>query len=334
MKYLSIWKDIHPMVTKHGNEYMLNHLITLNGYVDIGIMCAEEASMHDIQPFLNKQTMSKFNRAYMVQGGYDLKYYDIEGITKFSNIDFNIWPWYFIFESSYHSSVALDLPVDKLFICMNYKPRQQRKRLLDQLAKVNLLDSNYVTWHQPTASENFDPDHFFEDQYAWKHWVPQALYLEGTTWDQYCVPRQMFNSVINLVTESFLHCPFATEKTWNSIFAKKPFIILGYPGIHNWLVSQGYKLPSQINYQFDLEQDDDTRIKMIVEELRRLSQLDLQELNDSMKDVCEHNYQHACKFIQNYTTDSNPINEYYGDIIDRAKHKLNIAVRDNRNLNV
>jgi hypothetical protein len=42
-----------------------------------------------------------------------------------------------------------------------------------------------------------------------------------------------------------------------------------------------------------------------------------------MKDICEHNYQHACKFIQNYTTDSTPINEYYGDIIDRAKHKLN-----------
>ena len=30
MIYLNIWNDIHPMVSKHGNDYMLNKLIDLN----------------------------------------------------------------------------------------------------------------------------------------------------------------------------------------------------------------------------------------------------------------------------------------------------------------
>lgn len=321
MKYLSIWKDIHPMVTKHGNEYMLNHLMSLNGYLDIGIMCAEEASMHDIKPLLSVDTMSKFNNLYMVQGGYDRQYYSF--LEKFDNLRFENWPWYFIFESAYHSRTVLNDTVDKLFICLNYKPRLHRKKLLDQIERVGLLESNYITWHNPKSSSYFNPDQFNEDYYEWKYWSPKEKYLEGIEWDQYCVPNQMFTSAINVVTESFLHCPFATEKTWNAIFAKKPFIILGCPGIHKWLVSQGYKLPKQINYQFDSEKDDDIRIHMIADELHRLSKLNLQELNKSMKEVCEYNYNHACKFVKNYKDYSKPIHEHYGEIINRAKNKLN-----------
>ena len=88
-------------------------------------------------------------------------------------------------------------------------------------------------------------------------------------------------------------------------------------------MSQGYKLPKQINYQFDSEKDDDIRIHMIADELHRLSKLNLQELNKSMKEVCEYNYNHACKFVKNYKDYSKPIHEHYGEIINRAKNKLN-----------
>lgn len=322
MKYLNIWNDIHPIVSKHGNQYLIDYLIKKNKKVSLALMCAEEASMHDIQPFLTDKNFNSFRYVYMVQGGFDLRYYDEGGITKFKNIDFDIWPWYFIFESAYHSRVILDLPVEKLFICMNYKPRIHRKKLLDQLAKVDLLDSNYITWHQPKPSEHFKPDHFDEDPYTWENWNPEARYLEGIQWDQYCVPDQMFSSVINLVSESFTNCPFVTEKTWNAIFSKKPFIILGYPGIHKFLKSKGYKLPSQINYEFDNEEDTDMRIKMIAEELHRLSTLDLQELNDSMKDVCEHNYKTACNFVLTHNDYRMPVRQYYGNVIQRARAKI------------
>jgi hypothetical protein len=88
------------------------------------------------------------------------------------------------------------------------------------------------------------------------------------------------------------------------------------------LKSKGYKLPSQINYEFDNEEDTDMRIKMIVEELHRLSTLDLQELNDSMKDVCEHNYKTACNFVLTHNDYRMPVRQYYGNVIQRARAKI------------
>ncbi|MBO03389.1 MAG: hypothetical protein CMG35_12175 [Candidatus Marinimicrobia bacterium] len=321
MIYLNIWNDIHPIVSKHGNDYMLNKLIDLNKSDDIGVMCAEEASMHDIRPFLLTDTMSKFNRLYMVQGGYDKSYYSF--LDSFKNLKFEIWPYYFLYESVYHNNSANNKQqIDRLFLCMNYKPRIHRKKLLDRLAKFNLLDYNYYTWHQPKESKFYKPDLFDEDQYEWKYWKPKQVYLEGQTWDQYAPPIQMSKCVINLVTESFLHCPFITEKTWNSIISKKPFIILGNVGIHRHLETLGFKLPTQINYSFDSVADNDLRITMIVDEINRLSKKNLQELSESMQDVVEHNYMKAIDIVKT-EKQSKHVYIHYNKIIDRAKDKAN-----------
>ena len=132
----------------------------------------------------------------------------------------------------------------------------------------------------------------------------------------------MGKCVIDVVTESFLHCPFTTEKTWNAIISKKPFIILGNLGIHRYLESIGFKLPRQINYLFDSVEDNDMRIRMIVDELYRLSKIDLQELHESMQDVVEHNYRHALEIVKTEKHSHN-ISIHYKEVIDRAKEKAN-----------
>ena len=258
----------------------------------------------------------------MVQGGYDISYYDsiLKGLP---NLEYEIWPFYFLYESVYHNnSISNNSNPERLFLCMNYKPRIHRKKILDQLARLNLLESNYFTWHNPEESYHYKPDRFDEDYYEWKHWQPKQTYLEGQTWDQYAPPPEMDKCVIDVVTESFLHCPFTTEKTWNAIISKKPFIILGKPGIHKYLESIGFKLPSQINYSFDSVADNDLRIQMIVDELYRLSKINLQELHESMQDVVDYNYQNALNIVKNENHTLH-VKEHYNEVITRAKKKAN-----------
>jgi hypothetical protein len=322
MKYLNIWNDIHPVTRWKGDEGLMDYLVEAGQSGPIGLMCAEEASIHSVTPFLTKERFEKFHKVYMVQGGYDISYYDAV-MKDLPNLTYEIWPYYFLYESIYYNnSVKNKQKVDKLFLCMNYKPRIHRKKLLDELAKVNLLESNYFTWHQPKESYHYKPDLFDEDYYEWKYWQPKQTYLEGSTWDQYAPPAEMSKCVINVVTESFLHCPFTTEKTWNAIISKKPFIILGNLGIHRHLETLGFKLPTQISYSFDSVADKDLRIQMIVDELYRLSKIDLQELHESMQDVVEYNYQNALNIVKN-ENHTPYVKEHYNEVITRAKKKAN-----------
>ena len=322
MKYLNIWNDIHPVTRWKGDEGLMNYLVEAGQSGPIGLMCAEEASIYSVMPFLTKERFEKFHEVYTVQGGYDISYYDAV-MKDLPNLTYEIWPFYFLYESFYHNNpMSGACNPEKLFLCMNYKPRIHRKKILDQLARLNLLESNYFTWHNPKESYYFKPDRFDEDYYEWKHWQPKQTYLQGTTWDQYAPPAEMGKCVIDVVTESFLHCPFTTEKTWNAIISKKPFIILGNLGIHRHLETLGFKLPTQISYSFDSVADKDLRIQMIVDELYRLSKIDLQELHESMQDVVEHNYQNALNIVKNENHTPH-VKKHYNEVITRAKKKAN-----------
>jgi len=81
-------------------------------------------------------------------------------------------------------------------------------------------------------------------------------------------------------------------------------------------------LPSQINYLFDSVEDNDMRIQMIVDELYRLSKIDLQELHESMQDVVEHNYQNALNIVKNENHTPH-VKKHYNEVITRAKKKAN-----------
>jgi len=322
MKYLNIWNDIHPVTRWKGDEGLMNYLVEAGQSGPIGLMCAEEASIYSVMPFLTKERFEKFHEVYTVQGGYDISYYDAV-MKDLPNLTYEIWPFYFLYESFYHNNpMSGACNPEKLFLCMNYKPRIHRKKILDQLARLNLLESNYFTWHNPKESYYFKPDRFDEDYYEWKHWQPKQTYLEGTTWDQYAPPPEIHKSAVSLITESFVNCPFLTEKTWNAIVSKRPFIILGFPGIHNYLTSIGFVLSDEIDYSFDKIVDDDDRIEAIVKEMQRLSCLDIQEFHEKTVQVSEHNYCNAINIIKT-EKHSHYVAEHYKDVIERTRYKAN-----------
>lgn len=208
-----------------------------------------------------------------------------EFTKKLKDIKVTAWPNYFLYNVFYYrNSDFIDTETNNikyLFTLLNGRPRDHRIHLMDVLAKYNLLESNPYTWHK------------ISHDFKFKYWKQELKTLDGKFIhrNQYSFPKEMYQSVINLIPETAVDIPFISEKTWNPIIYKKPFIILGHPGIHCYLESIGYKLPRHvIDYSFDNESNTILRIEMIAKELRRLSTLDLKTLHKECKAITEHNH--------------------------------------------
>jgi hypothetical protein len=97
---------------------------------------------------------------------------------------------------------------------------------------------------------------------------------------------------------------FVTEKTFKAIMMNHPFIIVSLPGSLEVLKDLGYKTFSPwINESYDQEKNDLERMLMIVDEIKRLSNLPADELEAFLiaaKEICSYNYnilKNKTKFI-------------------------------------
>lgn len=87
---------------------------------------------------------------------------------------------------------------------------------------------------------------------------------------------------------------FLSEKTFKPIAEKHPFIMLNRPRSLSKLHAIGYQsFSSIINEDYDLEENDNKRIKMILSEVVRLSNLTGAELDNFLyaaREICNYNY--------------------------------------------
>jgi hypothetical protein len=97
---------------------------------------------------------------------------------------------------------------------------------------------------------------------------------------------------------------FITEKTFKAIMMNHPFIIVSLPGSLEVLKDLGYKTFSPwINESYDQEKNDLERMLMIIDEIKRLSNLPPTELEAFLiaaKQICSYNYnvlKNRTKFI-------------------------------------
>lgn len=87
---------------------------------------------------------------------------------------------------------------------------------------------------------------------------------------------------------------FCTEKTWKVIACKRPFIPLSTPYFLRDIKKLGLKTFSPfIDESFDTEEDNFKRMKMVLNEIERLKNLNEDEWNrlkEGVKEIVEHNY--------------------------------------------
>lgn len=111
-------------------------------------------------------------------------------------------------------------------------------------------------------------------------------------------------AAINIVTETTFtnNCVFLSEKTFHPVINLQPFIVFSSNGHLKTLKELGFKTFSPfINEDYDDEVNSQKRFKMVCDEILRLSQMSMDEINDllfELKNICIYNRNHLLSFTK------------------------------------
>lgn len=221
--------------------------------------------------------------------------------------------WYFFF----HGFAALDwfrdfqyiqnicdYPISKVFICLNHlllDNRSYRLHLLSLLHENQLINNGIVS--APLLNKAIVKKEIFSKTSrltlgAKKHiltnLVPNAYPMEAPIVNENLkyssadVPDYFYKCFFNVVTETNFYDDklHLTEKIFKPIVIKRPFILVGSPGNLAYLKSYGFEtFDKWIDESYDLESDPDTRLCMIVNEIKKLCTLSVHELDTMYQQI-------------------------------------------------
>ena len=206
---------------------------------------------------------------------------------------------------------------DKNFLCFNRVERKHRIILVAKLLLEDLLKNSFYSFY----SNNFDnnwliriddipvqyraileknadlfPMHLTGNQHTRNNPVDlveedRILYEESY---YSVITETIFYKEAERIAAGCISSIFFTEKTYKPIAMKHPFILVSMPNSLKWLKSMGFKtFHPFINESYDDEHDDDLRLQMIVDEIKRLDSFTDQEWMQwqiGIKDIVEHNF--------------------------------------------
>lgn len=232
---------------------------------------------------------------------------------KVFGIDF--WHWFYAEE--YKQRLEKNLEKDskktkskkkKDFLSLNGAMRSHRLIFCSELERRKLLKYGYVSMLGRHYNEvNFkDAERilqpckkkktYFAKKYR-KNWKPLVLdkQLYQLEKDDRDVNKFLYkNSFFSVVTETCVsEGLFLTEKTFKPIVNSHPFMILGQPGLLQYLKSQGYEtFPELFDESYDNETDLVKRIDKIQDNIQTFSQLEYNtklELLQTVQGKLKHN---------------------------------------------
>ena len=204
--------------------------------------------------------------------------------------------------------------IKKTFLCFNRNHKHHRINLTVLFYKANLLNSSYFSMTKTCPSLDTHFLNFVRKEYLHK-WnitneeIEEVVKLLPLTVDMDDVSdvgsivsvwgeNQAYykQSLISVVTESFFSEPtiFNTEKIWNPISYKHPFIMVGAPGTLEHLKNLGYKTFSDFwDESYDKIEDPTDRLQHITSlcmEIDRWSDKEKKEFFYKSIPITEHNY--------------------------------------------
>lgn len=212
-------------------------------------------------------------------------------------------------------------PRQRKFLCMNRMPHLYRICLLGLMLENNLLDQAYYSFYdnQVCVSEETEnnicsrlsnelADTIMSQVRNNIGMLPLQLTLDefasnpnGITMQDAELFRDTYFSVIpetyffNNTFLNEMNTVFHSEKVFNAIVMKHPFIIVGLPNTLDHLHHNGYRtFHPYIDESYDDIMDDEQRLLKIIDEVKRLSSLTTEQLvewQESIKEIVEYNYQ-------------------------------------------
>ena len=213
-------------------------------------------------------------------------------------------------------------PIQNDFLTMNHlctNDRSYRLTLIAELIENNLIDKGSVSLHLFSDSNselkhelfNFDSK-LSKDakKLIYKNIMPLTANLVIDTeqgrgqmsadFDQ-SVYQMWQSSFFHIVTETVFYYDklHLTEKIFKPIVARRPFILCASPGNLAYLKRYGFKTFDRwIDESYDVESDNDLRIKKIVAEVKRITDMspgDKEKMYNDMSEVLEYNFNHFFK---------------------------------------
>lgn len=210
----------------------------------------------------------------------------------------------------------------KKFLCFNKVTRQHRINLFQELLKLNLIDEAYYSFSIESNELDIlksDDRGTFSEIINVEEKLPLTLNmtkernnpvdvrLDDLVYfdDSYfsVVTETLFYNLDNRKTDNLYMNVidtypgvFFSEKVYKCLALKHPFILVSTYGCLAELKKRGYKtFAPYIDESYDDYMDDDSRLKVIVKEIKRLCSMNEGELiqfTNHVKDIVEHNFTH------------------------------------------
>lgn len=215
------------------------------------------------------------------------------------------WPVKTYYELTRFGHTANNKDFTQAYVSLNNKPWQHRCQMMDMLSRENLLPYGAISWNETNKD------------YPFKHWKQKRLIIDSEyakTTEQYgSFPQAFFQSFMSLVNESTMDTIFPTEKTYTPIYFKKPFLVWSVPGFHKALTEHGFELYDEIfDYSFDNILDDQLRLQKLVEQVKKITNLDYNELYKKVAKKAERNYNILVSISQDKSLVPNSVLKFGG----------------------
>lgn len=197
--------------------------------------------------------------------------------------------------------------INNLYLNHTRRAHQHRVELLNQLYNHNLIDYGINTFINPEKDK--DNDGVDYNTYPWYEYINNY----DNSWQGQITQKYLnHDAAIEIVTETYVDFVRFTEKTWNPILNKHPFLILGGKGIHKSLYSLGFHLYEELfDYSFDEKNDEQQRIMGIVNNLRKLKKIKPHKIIRHVKNKVLDNYE---KFLEYRNSDTAISQEFLDNI--------------------
>lgn len=204
------------------------------------------------------------------------------------------------------------------FVCMINHGHYFRCLLIDYLEKFNLLNNNehLISWRNNMVSTEYKFRWFQQRKITVDYPIDYNGHISA-----YKLIPQYHDCFLDAGSESSSNSFFITEKTIKPILWLKPFVIHGCCNFNKFLKhDMGFELFEEfIDYSFDDEDDLELRTRMYVEQIKRISEIKIEDLNSLYKKIypkLEYNRQHAFDLMNDRSFDPKIIVEW-------KKHRVN-----------
>ena len=215
----------------------------------------------------------------------------------------------------------------KHFICLNGSSKSHRFYMVESLFANGWNSKGYISYLNRYGVVNkCKPTENFQGQNIHLDFNSGEIQQDA---NQEVIPTQYREACFDIVTESIKSdiALFITEKTWKPILQKTPFIILGSKNSHKHLEEYfGIKPYTDLfDYRFDNLDYDERFDRLKEDNLKRLLNMDIHELNeivnsDKMQKLLEYNKAQllACLTLL-HDIDDIPLNiPDYGVFVDKS----------------